>query len=263
MPDRVSAAVKRFACGGIVVVMCHALVHCAASSKIDPGDDFAASPRLVGDALPLPPLPPAGDVDGGSPHVVTGSTPEFELHYRAEGLASWYGNDFHGRHTADGEVFDRDAISAAHPMLPLPSYARVTNLSNGKSLIVRVNDRGPYRGHRIIDVSAQAAHLLGFRERGIAWVRVEYVGRAPLSGSDERTLEATLRDDEPAPLPSSLTRAATLALPTRHARIASVVASQPPPPPLRMTAAAASGSDADPPTGLDGTDQFLNGRGLY
>lgn len=261
MPDRVSAAVKRFACGGIVVVMCHALVHCAASSTIDPGDDFAPSPRLVGDAPPLP-LPQAGDVDrGGSPHVVAGSPSEFELHYRAEGLASWYGNDFHGRYTADGEVFDRDAISAAHPMLPLPSYARVTNLSNGKSLIVRVNDRGPYRGHRIIDVSARAAHLLGFRERGTAWVRVEYVGRAPLSGSDERTLEATLRDNEPAPLPLSLKRTATLALPTPHTRIASVVASDPPPP--RMTAAAAAGLDADPPTGLDGTDQFLYGRGLY
>ncbi|HEY2533637.1 MAG TPA: septal ring lytic transglycosylase RlpA family protein [Xanthobacteraceae bacterium] len=239
--------------------MCHALVHCAASSRIDPPEDVAAISQLVADA---PPVPQGGDVDrGGSPHVVAGPKSEFELHYRAEGLASWYGNDFHGRYTADGEIFDRDGISAAHPMLPLPSYARVTNLSNGKSLIVRVNDRGPYHGHRIIDVSARVAHLLGFRERGTAWVRVEYVGRAPLSGSDERTLEATLRDDEPAPLPGSLKRMATLADPTRHTRVASAVASDPPPPP--MTAAASTGSNADPPTGLDGTDQFLNGRGLY
>ncbi len=129
--------------------------------------------------------------------------PEDNPNYRADGLASWYGEDFHGRLTANGEVFDLNGISAAHPTLPLPCYARVTNLSNGRSIIVRVNDRGPYHGNRIIDVSVRTAQLLGFQTNGTAWVRVEYVGRAPLAGSDDRVLAATLRQDEPAPLPNS------------------------------------------------------------
>jgi rare lipoprotein A len=83
----------------------------------------------------------------------------------------------------------------------LPSYARVTNLTNGKSLIVRVNDRGPYHGNRLIDVSNKAAELLQFKSSGVARVRVEYIGRAPLEGSDDRQLTATLRSGVPAPSP--------------------------------------------------------------
>ncbi|MDB5652895.1 MAG: rare lipoprotein [Tardiphaga sp.] len=140
----------------------------------------------------------------GKPYTVAGRVyvPEENLNYRAEGLASWYGDDFHGRLTANGEVFDMASLTAAHPTLPIPSYARVTNLGNGKSLIVRVNDRGPYHGNRLIDVSNRAADLLEFKGRGIANVRVEYVGRAPLEGSDDRQLIATLRTGEPAPSPS-------------------------------------------------------------
>ncbi len=119
--------------------------------------------------------------------------PEEDVNYREDGLASWYGDDFHGRLTANGEVFDMDSLSAAHPTLPMPCYARVTNLANGKSLIVRVNDRGPYHGNRLIDVSNRAADLLEFKGNGVARVRVEYVGRAPLEGSDDRQLMATLR----------------------------------------------------------------------
>ena len=94
------------------------------------------------------------------------------------------------------------SLTAAHPTLPMPSYARVTNTRNGKSLIVRVNDRGPYHGNRLIDVSNKAAELLEFKGNGVARVRVEYVGRAPLEGSDDRQLLATLRTGEPAPSPS-------------------------------------------------------------
>ena len=94
------------------------------------------------------------------------------------------------------------SLTAAHPTLPMPCYARVTNLGNGKSLIVRVNDRGPYHGNRLIDVSNKAAELLEFKGNGVARVRVEYVGRAPLEGSDDRQLVATLRTGEPAPAPS-------------------------------------------------------------
>jgi rare lipoprotein A len=128
--------------------------------------------------------------------------PEEDVNYRAEGMASWYGDDFHGRLTANGEVFDMGSLTAAHPTLPMPSYARVTNMSNGKSLVVRVNDRGPYHGNRLIDVSNKAAELLEFKGNGVAKVRVEYVGRAPLEGSDDRQLMATLRTGIPAPSPS-------------------------------------------------------------
>jgi rare lipoprotein A len=94
------------------------------------------------------------------------------------------------------------SLTAASPTLPMPCYARVTNLSNGKSLIVRVNDRGPYHGNRLMDVSSRAAELLEFKGNGLARVRVEYVGRAPLEGSDDNQLVATLRTGTPAPSPS-------------------------------------------------------------
>jgi rare lipoprotein A len=140
----------------------------------------------------------------GKPYTVGGRVyvPEEDVNYREEGLASWYGDDFHGRQTANGEVFDMGSLTAAHPTLPMPCYARVTNLGNGKSLIVRVNDRGPYHGSRLIDVSNKAAELLEFKGNGVARVRVEYVGRAPLEGSDDRQLIATLRTGMPAPSPS-------------------------------------------------------------
>jgi rare lipoprotein A len=140
----------------------------------------------------------------GKPYTVAGRVyvPEEDVNYREEGLASWYGDDFHGRLTANGEIFDMGSLTAAHPTLPMPCYARVTNLTNGKSLIVRVNDRGPYHGNRLIDVSNKAAELLEFKGNGVARVRVEYVGRAPLEGSDDRQLMATLRTGVPAPSPS-------------------------------------------------------------
>ena len=133
----------------------------------------------------------------GAPYMVAGRiyVPEENPHYRADGLASWYGDDFHGRVTANGEIFDLDGITAAHPTLPLPSYARVTNLSNGRSLIVRVNDRGPYHGNRIIDVSKRAAHLLGFHSQrhrlGAGRIcRAARRSKAPTIGSSRRRLRA-------------------------------------------------------------------------
>jgi len=106
--------------------------------------------------------------------------------YSAVGLASWYGAGFHGRQTADGETFDMNSFTAAHPTLPIPCNVRVTNLSNHRSIVVRVNDRGPYTGHRVIDVSAQTAKVLGFYDHGLAKVKVDYVGRASQKSSDER-----------------------------------------------------------------------------
>jgi rare lipoprotein A (peptidoglycan hydrolase) len=124
--------------------------------------------------------------------------------YRAEGVASWYGPDFHGGRTANGERYDMNGISAAHRTMPLPSYARVTNLDNGRSIIVRVNNRGPYVHDRIVDLSVGTAKALDFYRRGTAHVRVEYVGRAPVEGSDDQMLLATLRAGTPAPVPASV-----------------------------------------------------------
>jgi rare lipoprotein A len=98
--------------------------------------------------------------------------------YSTVGLASWYGEDFHGHLTANGETFNMNLLSAAHPSLPLPCNVRVTNLMNHRSIVVRVNDRGPYVGGRVIDVSAKTAKVLGFYDDGLSKVKVEYVGRA-------------------------------------------------------------------------------------
>jgi rare lipoprotein A len=172
------------------------------SSRIDPKYGVSSSPRVVAFGDPVP--KGGGTYRVGKPYMVGGRVyvPEEDVNYREEGLASWYGDDFHGRLTANGEVYDMTSLSAAHPTLPMPCYARVTNLSNGKSLIVRVNDRGPYHGNRLMDVSSRAAELLEFKGNGVARVRVEYVGRAPLEGSDDRQLMATLRTGVPAPSPS-------------------------------------------------------------
>jgi rare lipoprotein A len=124
----------------------------------------------------------------GSPYKVAGRwyVPRENPNYAENGVASWYGADFHGRKTANGEIFDAHALTAAHPTLPLPCYALVTNLDNGKSVLVRVNDRGPYVNDRIIDLSYASAKELGYLNRGRARVRVQYAGRAPLNGNDSR-----------------------------------------------------------------------------
>ncbi|MFA7305252.1 MAG: septal ring lytic transglycosylase RlpA family protein [Hyphomicrobium sp.] len=124
----------------------------------------------------------------GAPYKVAGRwyVPHENPNYVENGVASWYGDDFHGRKTANGEVFDATSLTAAHPTLPLPSYALVTNLDNGKSVLVRVNDRGPYVNDRIIDLSQASAKELGYLNHGRARVRVQYAGRAPLNGNDSR-----------------------------------------------------------------------------
>jgi rare lipoprotein A len=164
------------------------------TGRIDPRYGVAASARVVEPGEPVP--KGGGHYRVGKPYTVAGRTyvPEENPNYEAVGMASWYGDDFHGRYTANGEVFDMNSISAAHKTMPLPSYARVTNLRNHKSIIVRVNDRGPYAANRVIDVSVKTAKLLGFYGQGLAKVKVEYVGRAPIAGSDDRMLMATLRD---------------------------------------------------------------------
>src|SRR5258708_4134245 len=201
-PDQINLMAR----GAAAVAACLVLANCASSgkfaSRVDPKYGVSSSPRVVAFGEPVP--KGGGTYRVGKPYTVGGRVyvPEEDVNYREDGLASWYGDDFHGRLTANGEVFDMASLTAAHPTLPMPCYARVTNLSNGKSLIVRVNDRGPYAGSRLIDVSNRAAELLEFKGNGVARVRVEYVGRAPLEGSDDRQLIATLRTGVPAPSPS-------------------------------------------------------------
>lgn len=117
----------------------------------------------------------------GAPYTVAGRryTPRVQPNYRAEGLASWYGPKFHGKPTANGEIFDQYALTAAHKTLPLPSKVRVTNLDNGRQLVVRVNDRGPFIGDRIIDLSRRSAQLLGVEKVGVAPVRLELLDSGP------------------------------------------------------------------------------------
>jgi rare lipoprotein A len=118
----------------------------------------------------------------GSPYKINGRWyhPQWVTEYEAVGVASWYGEDYHGRYTANGEIYDMYALTAAHPTLPLPSVVRVTNLVNGRSLILRVNDRGPFVDGRLIDLSYAAADELGFVRQGLAKVHVSYLGLARL-----------------------------------------------------------------------------------
>lgn len=167
------------------------------SNSVEPDSDITSSVRVVGVGKPIP--KGRGFYRVGDPYVVAGRTyvPQEDPSYRSEGKASWYGAGFHGRLTANGEIFDANAITAAHPTLPLPSYARVTNLENNLSLVVRLNDRGPFHDDRLIDLSVKAAKLLGFYDQGLAQVRVEYLGPAELEGSNDGKLARTLRRENP------------------------------------------------------------------
>jgi rare lipoprotein A len=238
--------VAQAAHAGAAAVLCLTLANCAA--RVDPKYGVSASPRVVDGGVAVP--KGGGTYRVGKPYVVAGRTyvPEEDVNYRAEGVASWYGDDFHGRLTANGEVFDMHSISAAHPTLPMPSYARVTNLTNKKSIVVRVNDRGPFAANRVIDVSVRAAKLLGFHDRGVARVRVEYVGRARLEGSDDRQLVATLRDGEAAPAPSAVRVAlAKPFLPEQKAPVAEAIERSSNLPEISAQASLKSGQPTPPP----------------
>ena len=144
--------------------------------------------RLGERVIPMgQPVPKGGGVyRTGDAYQVDGVwyRPREDPTYNRIGTASWYGELFHGRRTANGEIYDMDRLSAASPTLPMPVYARVTNLANGRTLVVRVNDRGPYANDRVIDLSRRSAELLGFRNSGTAQVRVQYLARAPMNGDD-------------------------------------------------------------------------------
>jgi len=202
-----SQDIRRAAYVAAGLAFCLSLAACSAKSKVDPKIALVPAAVETGESDPKG----GGEEKSAKPVKVAGSSSailSFE-NYSAEGLSSWYGSAFHGRRTANGEIFDMDSLTAAHPSMPLPSYARVTNLNNGKSVVVRVNDRGPFHGDRALDVSRKTAEVLGFKNHGMARVRIDYVGPASLKGSDDAKLMTTYRENghEPPPvLTASLDR---------------------------------------------------------
>ena len=154
--------------------------HGFASASSDP---FAGkgSPYYKGSAIPFG----GGEYHVGNPYQVAGRwfNPREQPNYDKTGTASWYGEAFHRRRTSNGEWFDMNTLTAAHATLPLPSYALVTNLENNRQVVVRVNDRGPFVGTRVMDLSKRAADVLGYRMKGKANVRVKLIGPAPINDS--------------------------------------------------------------------------------
>ena len=163
----------------------HHAHHGFASSFLDP---FAGkgSPIYRGKAIPFG----GGQYQVGNAYEVGGRwfNPHEQPGYDKEGTASWYGEAFHRRRTSNGEWFDMNTLTAAHATLPLPSYVLVTNLENNRQVVVRVNDRGPFVGTRVIDLSKRAADVLGYRANGKAHVRVKLIGPAPLQDSMEHVV---------------------------------------------------------------------------
>ena len=146
----------------------------------------------------------------GNPYKIMGKWyyPKEDYAYSEVGIASWYGEDFHAKKTANGEKYDMNTLTAAHRTLPLPSIVRVTNLENGRSLVLRVNDRGPYAKDRIIDISKRGAQLLGYQTKGTAKVRVEIMAeesralKAAMLGEDIPAVSTSVPTSTPMPEPT-------------------------------------------------------------
>jgi len=144
-------------------------------------------------------LPTSGVYKIGKPYQVKGVWyyPKEDFDYDATGIASWYGPGFHERQTANGEIYDQNEMTAAHKTLPMPSLVRVTNLDNGRAVVVRINDRGPFVAGRIIDMSRRGAQLLGFEQKGTAKVRVQ------IMADESRAIAAAARRNTPATILAS------------------------------------------------------------
>ncbi len=171
----------------------------------------------------------------GNPYQINGVWyyPKEDPNYDETGIGSWYGEQFHGRATANGEIFDMNEVTAAHTTLPMPSMARVTNLDNGRSIVVRVNDRGPYVNGRVIDLSRRSAQLLGYDRQGTAKVRVQYLGPAPLAGAPP--------GDNAQAVVAAANRANNEEKPVASPRAAVEAEALPPPPGARQQPASSQG----------------------
>lgn len=170
-------------------------------------------PRLPANQVDPAQTAPHGTYKLGSPYQVNGAWyyPEYDPGYEAEGVASWYGDAFHGRPTANGEVFDMRQISAAHPTLPMPSLVEVTNLETGRSIRLRVNDRGPFHDNRLIDLSQAAARELGFEGKGLARVKVRFIALLPANGTPPVAGTSTRPATVVAAAPAAVTAPAAVA----------------------------------------------------
>lgn len=166
--DGMALSIRRI---GVLLGLCLALIGCAETQ-------LAAHVASV-----ARPEPARGSYKIGKPYTIRGIryTPREDMAYDRKGIASWYGPGFHGKQTANGEIFDANSLTAAHPTLQLPSIVRVTNLENGRSVVLRVNDRGPFANNRLIDISKRGAELLGFRRNGTAMVRVQLLQEETLA----------------------------------------------------------------------------------
>ncbi|WP_075184972.1 septal ring lytic transglycosylase RlpA family protein [Teredinibacter haidensis] len=195
----------------LLPVLLACLCACEAPSVYTMKEDAGPSQSMGVDHIPdaVPRYEPRTIAGNKSPYKVLGKTyhvlasPE---KYKAEGMASWYGKKFHGHKTSNGEIYNMYGMTAAHKTLPIPSYVRVTNRNNGHSVIVRVNDRGPFHGHRVIDLTYTAAKKLGFVEKGTAPVVVEYIDPASYqkvasANAPARTAPSS-QGETPAPTPA-------------------------------------------------------------
>ncbi len=168
-----------------------------------------AETKVATHAVKQVPWDERGTYKIGKPYRINGVWyyPAEDYAYDETGIASWYGKQFHGKETANGEAFDMNEVTAAHRTLPMPSFARVTNLENGRSIVVRINDRGPYAHGRIIDLSRRSAQLLGFEHQGTTKVRVQVLAE------ESRTLAMRLqgREGDGQPSPAAAPRIAVAA----------------------------------------------------
>ena len=208
--------------GGILAVLCLLLAGCTSAEL---ASHAAKQLRGPGGERPV------GAYKVGNPYQISGIWyyPKVDYEYDATGIASWYGPGFHGRKTANGEIYDQNDLTAAHPTLPMPSIVNVTNLENGRAINVRINDRGPFKNGRIIDLSRRAAQLLGMERQGTAKVRVrilEEESRQHAALAQNRVVAA----NAPAAVPTEAVTAEPLAAPGAEAQ------------PATQTAAAVNGT---------------------
>ena len=243
----------------ILSVCCVALIGLSACSTVT--HTLKAPFRIA-------PAPSSGSFKVGLPYKIEGRwyTPEESYSHKETGIASWYGPNFHGKLTANGEVYNQDALTAAHRTLQMPSIARVTNLENGRSIIVRINDRGPFAHGRIIDMSSRGADLLRMKRKGTAKVRVQLlekesrmVAEAAKRGENVGGVEIALNQGKPieqilggsryahldAAPAAPLVTAPASPLPSASARPASIL--DPAPEPAMATVADASPTAVTPP----------------
>lgn len=207
-------------------------------------------------------LPEGGSYKVGKPYQIEGVWyyPSEDFSYVEEGIASWYGPDFHGKRTANGERYDMNALTAAHPTLPMPSIVKVTNLDNGRTLNLRINDRGPFKSKRIIDISRQGAQLLGFKEAGTARVRVE------IDRDESMTIKNQFLARSPGEMPQ-IASAPRASISTQALSPPTVAASAPPPRPTTVARAPSpAAANAPAPQRADpgkGKIDLPAGTGVY